>query len=248
MSLRLMSAAACCVVLTAGAAQAQDVTPEPSTIIVTGRGEAEAPPDSFTLTAQVEARGADQAEAVSNMVRVQASVTDGVSRLNGLSAAKVTTGLPSIQPILADDCARRGPGDGCETVGYVASISVTMQGTPAERGGDAVSAAGQLGARNARLTGLTLSDDRALRQQAARDAFVDARRQADDIAGAAGRRVARVITVRGPNPDEPYFGSAQAESEQFVFGLYDFRARTPISLTPEAVKVESSLTVTFEME
>lgn len=252
MTPRLITAAACGLAMLAGAAQAQDYPQYPrerSTIIVTGRGEAESPPDSFALTAQVEARGSDQAEAVSNMVRVQTAVTEGVSRLQGLSRAKVTTGLPSIQPIMAEGCANRGPANGCDVIGYVASISVAMEGMPAERGGDAVSAAGELGARNVRLTELILSDERALRQQAARDAFADASRQAEDIAQAAGQRVARVVTVQEPySTDSPFYGANAIEPEGFVYGLYDFRARTPIGLSPEAVKVQSSLTVTFEME
>lgn len=250
MTLRFMIAAACSAALLAGAAQAQDFPRLASTIVVTGQGEAEEPPDSFTLSAQIEAKGADQAEAVANMVRVQTAVTDGVSRLEGLTTAKVTTGLPSIQPILAEDCTPRGRPSGCEVVGYVASIGVTMQGMPAERGGDAVSAAGELGARDARLTGFTLSDDSALQQQAAYEAFADARRQAEAIARAAGQRVTRVVTVEHPrSSDDPFYGAANLiEPRAFEAGLYDFRARTGISINPEAVKVESSLMVTFETE
>lgn len=242
-----MIAAVCGVLALAGEAQAQEAAP--ASIVVVGQGHAEAAPDTFAMTADIEGRGADQAEAVHRMVLAQTAVTDDISRLKGLTAARVTTGLPSVSPVYGADCEPHNRGKGCTPTAYVATLAVMMEGRPAERGGDAVSLAAERGARNARLTGLSLSSDDEVRRQATRAAVADARRQADDIAEGSGQRVVRMLRVEQAGSSDPFYGARMEDDRLFVFGLYNYsEAETPIALTPGPVDVRANLQVTFEIE
>ena len=134
------------------------------------------------------------------MAESQARVTDGVTRLRGLTHSDFSTGNPAVQPVYTEECQNRGYGrqDGCDPVGYVATQTLALEGAPADRAGDAVSLAAERGARDARLSGYSLSDDSGLRRDAARAAFADARRQAEVLADASGQRIVRVVSVNRP--------------------------------------------------
>lgn len=229
-------------------ASAQEATLPPASISVIGEGRIEAAPDTFSMSAEVEGRGSDQAAAVRQMTALQTAVTDGVTGLEGLTSARFTTGLPSIQPVYAPDCENRSYGqpNPCSVTGYVAAMTLSLEGRPAERGGDAVSLAAETGARSARLTGLSLSDEQAFRSQATKAAFADARRQADDIAEAAGRRIVQVVRVQNPDSASPYvldgYGTAEMD------GTFGANHATPIVITPGPIAIRSRLTVTFEIQ
>lgn len=234
--------------LLAGAAAAQDSAPPVASIIVIGEGRVQAAPDTFSMNAEVEGRGADQAAAVLQMTALQAAVTDQVTRLEGVTASRFTTGLPSIQPEYAPTCSNRSYGqpNPCPVIGYVAAMTLSLEGQPAERGGDAVSLAAETGAKSARLTGLSLSDEQLMRRQAAQAAFADARRQADDIAAAAGLRIIRVARVQDPEAS-----GAASPAYELDAGYRDVEANyvaaTPITLVPGPITIRSRLAVTFEI-
>lgn len=241
----LMIAAACGAMALAGTAQAQ--TAERATIVVTGQGVAEAAPDTFSLTAEIAGRGADQAEAVRRLVEVQTAVTGAVSKLEGLTEVEVTTGLPQVSQIDGVDC-ERSQKSACEPAGYVATLSVVVEGRPALLGGDAVSLAAERGASDARLSKLYIADDTDLRRRAARAAYADALRQAEAIAEASGRHVVRMTQVEQPRND-PFYSNAYAfNAEEPFYGAASVRPRTGIGLTPDTVRVQTALQVTFEIE
>lgn len=231
-------------------AAAQDAPAPTASIVVIGQGRVEAAPDTFSMTAEVEGRGEDQAAAVLSMTTLQTAVTDRVTRLEGLTSSRFTTGLPSIQPEYAPECANRSYGqpNPCPITGYVAAMTLSLEGRPAERGGDAVSLAAEAGAKSARLTELSLSDEQAIRRQAAQAAFADARRQADDIAEAAGQRIIRVVRVQDPEASNAAFSLSQEAEGAGLDAQYGFyRAATPIRIVAGPISVHSRLMVTFEI-
>ncbi|KQW83155.1 hypothetical protein ASC65_07465 [Brevundimonas sp. Root1279] len=240
-----MIAAACGAMALAGAAQAQ--AGGRATIVVRGEGRVEAMPDTFAMSAQVVGRGATQSEAVRQLALSQTTVTDAVSRLQGLTAAEVTTGLPAVTPTYSGECAR-DTHDKCTPSGYVAVLEVTLEGMPAERGGDAVSLAAERGAQSVRLTRLFLADETGQRSQAARVAFTDARRQAEDIATASGQRIVRVAKVASPDRQRIYGLYNEAEVDAYYGATGYFTPETSLDLSPDAVSISSSLEVTFEIE
>lgn len=243
MPIRLTAAVCGALMLCATPALAQ----ERSTIAVTGIGRVEAAPDTFTVAAEIIGQGPDQTQAILAMTRTQTAVSDAVVRLNGLTSADLTTGLPSVEPLYEPDCARTmSRAGGCAVTGYLARIPLSLRAQPAERGGDAVALAAEKGAIGARLDGVSLADQTALRRQAAAAAYADARRQADVIAEAAGQRVVGLVRVEGPAEDRRisvYGANAEVDAN---FGWAD--ASTPIVLAPDSIKVDSRLTVTFAIE
>lgn len=175
-------------------------------------------------------------------------MTERVTGLSGLTSARFTTGLPTILPIYATNCAGRasyGQPTPCPITGYVAAMTLSLEGQPAERGGDAVSIAAESGAKSARLTGLSLATDQIFRRQAAQAAMADAREQADIIARAAGRRVVGILQVQTPaSVDRLHL------EDGFHGGHVDanYAVATPITLVPGPISIESRLSVTFEIE
>lgn len=251
MKTMLTAAAALAVLAAAAPAFARQDAPRP-TITVVGVGDAEAPPEVFSLTADIEGRGADQAEAVRRLAEVQTAVSDALPRLDGLTSSRFNTDAMTLLPVQSGcQGATHRQDDGCPITGYVARMTVSLEGAPAERGGDAVSLAGERGARNARLEAFSIADERGLRRRAAQAAFADARRQAEDIAEASGQRIVRVATVADPSADGSVFRLAANISGVIDANYYgaDYVApATPVGLTPAPIRVESRLAVVFEVE
>lgn len=244
----LPSVALCGTLLLSAPAMAQDWPRQPATINVTGEGRVQADPDRFAMTASVNGAGATQVEAIRNLVEVQSRVTDAVTRLRGLTWSEFSTGTPAVQPIYSEECQARGYGrqEGCDVAGYVATQSLSLNGAPAERAGDAVSIAAERGARDTRLTGYSLSDDSSLRRDAARAAFADARRQAEIIADASGQRIIRVASVNLPQSDleASFVVPAQAR----LYGFFEEAPAVALTVSPQPIRVESQLSVQFEVE
>lgn len=242
-----LTAACGALMLLAAPAMAQDWPRQPATINVTGEAHVEAAPDRFSMTASINGRGADQVEALRALATAQTSVTNGVTRLRGLTWSEFSTGTPAVQPVYSDECQARGYGrqDGCDPAGYVATQTLSLEGAPAERAGDAVSLAAERGARDARLIGYSLADDSALRRDAARAAFADARRQAEVLADASGQRIVRVVSVNRP-PSEMEMAYVPPPARPAV-GYYD-APTVALTVTPAPIQVESTLTVEFEVE
>lgn len=226
---------------------AQDRAPEASTIVVTGEATAEGRPDSFTVDAGVQGRGATQTAALRELSETQARLLERWPRLDGLTTAEATTGNISIEPHRDPECesnARRD--DSCPVLGYVAYSAVALTGAPAERAGDAVSLASDLGATSARLDEYDVSDRQALREQANRAAFEDARRQANLLASASGRRLGRLLRIQDPSAAR-YDGEAYDIEEVVVVGSR-VRPAVSIAAAPEPIRVSARITVVFEIE
>ena len=251
MRLLAMAAGAACLA-TAWGAGAQEAALDRPSIVVTGSGEAESAPDTFTVTAGVEGRGPDQVAALQGLAARQHSVMDGLRRLEGLTRSELTTGEVKVEGTYDPACGGSGydrDTTDCPVVGYVASMSVTLRASPVDRAGDAVSLAAELGARGTSISWTGLDDMSALRQQANEAAFADARRQADVLAAASGQRIVRVLRIQDPSARAITIARDEATQidEVVVVGV---RARPRISLevAPPPVSAESRVTVFFEIE
>lgn len=241
--------AAAVLLLTGAPALAQDeITSRPS-IIVVGEGRAEQAPDTFRVVADLEGRGATQVDALRQLAGTQDRLSADLQRLEGLETARLSTGLPQVEPTHSADCTGQrygGDEDNCPVTGYRAAMSVTLEGAPIARAGDAVSLAAERGARNARLESVFLAEDRGLQSQANQAAFADARRQADALAQASGQRVVRILRIQDPGT-RTYAAPTMQIDEVVVTGS---RIRPSVSLTvaPPPVRVTTRLTVVFEIE
>jgi len=240
---------AAAILLAATPAFAQDggLSNRPS-IVVVGEGEAQQAPDTFRVIAEVEGRGATQVDALRQLAATQDRLSADIQHLEGLQTARFSTGLPQVQPTHAADCGQRygGDEDNCPVTGYRAAMSVTLEGAPIARAGDAVSLAAERGARNARLDAVYLAADRGLQAQANQAAFADARRQADALAEASGQRVVRILRIQDPGARN--YGSPTTEVEEVVVTGNRIRPAISLNVAPPPVRATARLTVVFEIE
>lgn len=233
-------------------AAAQDLGIDEPSIVVVGTGMAEASPDRFRIRATATGQGADQVAALRALSEVQTRVSDGLGRLDGLTASEVTNAAVSVSPTFGGDCERApwNSGDStCPVTGYVATTEIMFEGAPVERAGDAVSLASQLGARQASIMDMRLADDSGLRAAASREAFADARRQADLLAQASGQRIVRVLRVQQMDDRMAMMEmDANAAMAPAAMELAMVVPEVSISVAPEPARARANLIVVFEIE
>lgn len=222
------------------------------TIVVLGNGEAEAQPDRFEVDVIVLGRGATQVEALQAFSTVQSRVLDALPRLQGLTEARVTTGATSVAPRYGPTCETdqydRDTRD-CTIIGYFASSILSFTGSPAERAGDAVSLASELGAVQARLGDYALIDSRPLQDAANRAAFSDAERQARMLAEASGRRIVRILRIQDPSARVTDITTQGEELNDVLVTARSFQSpAVSIAVAPEPVRATARVTVVFEIE
>lgn len=244
---RFYIAVAALALLVAEPVAAQD-DPSPSTLSVAGRGVAERAPDTFFIGAELIGRGTDQVSALRALAEIQARVSDGLNRLDGLTGGTLRTEEVSVEPVVSRECADQYRSDrsSCVPAAFTATMDIQFKGAPVSMSGDAVSLASELGAQRASATGQEVEDEAALRAQAARLAFVDARLQAEALAAASGRRLGRIIRIEDPaaRPVE-----RQSDSVQDIV-VTGSRMRPSVAIPVEhpPVQVEAHVNVVFELE
>jgi len=231
-------------------AAAQQALSGPPSILVTGSGEAEAAPDQFSISLSIEGRGTTQVDALRDLSVSQTRIMDAVPKLSGLDRATMTTGDVSLEPVFDSACGGNEydrDTDNCPVVAYKVTSPITMRGAPAERAGDALSLASELGARSGRISSYSVTDMRTLQAAANRAAFADAERQARMLSEASGRRIVGILRIQDPStrlvgPD------LEEVQDIIVTGRAYQSAAVSIVVMPEPVKATARVTVAFEIE
>lgn len=229
-------------------ATAQDNLTERPSIVVIGNGGAEAPPDKFAISIAVEGRGETQVDALRTFSEEQARLLEALPQLQGLTDVRMTTGDISVQPRHEPTCGAgeydRDTSD-CPVIGYSVTSDLTFRGSPAERAGDAISMASEIGASSATLNGYALTDIQALQDAANRAAFLDAERQAQMLAEASGRRIVRILRIQDPSARTGQPGDLE---DVVVTGARRSMPTVSIVVAPEPVRATARVTVVFEIE
>jgi uncharacterized protein YggE len=236
--------------LATSAAAQDDITTRPS-IVVVGEGLAEQAPDRFRVSAEVRGSDTTQVEALRALARSQASVTEGLRELEGLETAAITTSGTSVEPVRPPRCNERYDDDGsvdCQITGYLARMSIDLEGSPVERAGDAVSLASERGAQSARLDSFDVSDRAALQARANELAFLDARQQAEAVAAASGQRVTRILRIAQPGARNVGSIDDEGQVEEIVVTGSRMRPTVSLEVAPPPATATARLTVVFEIE
>lgn len=231
-------------------AAAQDSLADRPTIIVTGNGRASAQPDTFSVDAGVRGRGATQQEALRALSAAQGRLIEAWPRLEGLQRGKVTTGAIALGTLHDPACEQDARRDeSCPIRAYFATSALTLEGVPAERAGDAISLASELGATTAGLDHYSLSNPAELRAQADRAAFADARLQAERLSQASGRRLVRILRIQ--DPSAPRYGESVGEAtgiDEVVVTGNRIRQAVTIAVAPEPLETTARVIVVFEID
>ena len=173
------------------------------TITVTGEGQASAAPDEahFSVAATVEAL--TPAQAMTGVSHQSRQILATLAKA-GIPAVDIQTGRVTVQPVYAR--GQREPGRAPRVVAYRASQSQSVRVKDIARLGDVLDAVVVAGGDGLSGLSFSLSDRRALSDQARKSAMADAARAAKVLAAAAGVPVGSVVSIEegasagGPGP------------------------------------------------
>jgi uncharacterized protein len=201
------------------------VTQPPPTIQIQAEGRVRTPPDHVSINFEIRGEGGTADAATSMMVARRKAIEGGLAGVLG-QAMEFQTGDLSLVPVHARGCdetnygqKRLSSGD-CAIVGYVASMSVTVETDAIKQAGTALGLVGRLEGSNVRLGGYTLFDDKAAKERATIAALANAHDKAEAMARAAGIKLGPVqrlqdtafndivvtgdmVAVRAPAPPPP---------------------------------------------
>lgn len=208
--------------------------PRPATIRVTGQAKVSETPDRVYIDIGVTTQAQkSQAAASQNAARLSAVIA-AVKRAAG-AGAQLTTTEYSISPNY------NYPRDGGTPtiVGYTVSNLVQVRLDDLQKIGRVIDAAAQAGSNNVQDIRFALRDEQAPRSEALREAALDARQDADALAGALDLRVVRILAVDeqspGPTPtpivrQAMRFAAAQAPATSIQAGTIDVNATVTLTV------------------
>lgn len=206
----------------------------PATIQVTGRAKVSQIPDRVYIDIGVTTQAAkSEAAAARNASRLSAVVA-ALKRAAG-PGAQLTTTEYSIAPNY------NYPRDGGTPtiVGYTVSNVVRIRLDDLHKIGAVIDAATQAGSNDVRDISFALRDERAPRNEALREAALDARQDAEVLAGALGVRIVRVLSV---SEASPAVGPILPQTRQFTARVAAAPA-TPVEAGTIDINATVSLTV-----
>lgn len=173
---------------------------ERNIVQVTGQGEAEAPPDGFTLHVSLRERTPDRAEALETLAQKLERVRSAMSGMDGLETAQVTAGEASVTDILPKACNHYDdtdvePATRCNAIAHSAALDLTVKGRPAARAADALSLLSEFDVANVSFDGFWLEEKSSLSRAARRDAIRNALESARDLAEAANLSLGEIKLI-----------------------------------------------------
>jgi hypothetical protein len=209
--------------------------PRAATIQVTGQSQVSETPDRVYIDIGVSTQAREsQAAAAQNAGRLSAVIA-AVKR-----AADPGTQLTTTEYSINPDYSYPREGGTPTLVGYTVSNVVRVRLDDLRKVGGVIDAATRAGSNNVRDIRFALRDEQAPRSEALREAALNARQDADALAGALGRRVVRVLSADERSP----VGVSMLSGGMRVFAQARAAVPTPI----EAGTLDVSATVTLTVE
>lgn len=159
-----------------------------------------------------------------------------VVRRSGVEARDVQTQQLNVTPRFARD---RQEYEQPRILGYVAENSLRIRFRDLSRASEIIEALFASGANTVSGPRFSLNDEKPARRAAERDAIVQARAEADNLAGALGKRVGRLLRVT----DRQVYASEGNYGEAVV--VTGSRTRTPVE--PGEISTSATVTVDFTL-
>ena len=225
---------------------------EPPTIVVSGVAQVMTPPDVARVTFNLRGEGATPDAATSALVKTLEAVRSGVSGLPSATVT-VTTSEMRVGAVRGDDCGGRYLADDvklstgpCAVKGYVATLGMKAEVSPAEDVGTMLGLATRLGADSGHVAEFGLKDPSGPHRQATAAALADARKKAQVIADGSGVKLGPVLLVADSEAltmdMRPPPGATSAQ-----VGAGSLQARPPVAvpLRPDSVATKAQLAVTY---
>jgi uncharacterized protein YggE len=201
----MRKAALVCALLGAYPASAQ--VPAPSQILVSASGTVRTPPDMATIGFTLRGEGATSDEAAVRLRDGAASVRAGVAGLMGTGADYQSSGLSIVQ-VRSRECDANMYGQQrlstgpCAVVGYVATMSVSIDTPKVTDAGTLAGLIGRLGGVDVGIRRFWLRDEMLARRRAMQLALTNGHDQAQIIAGGGGVRLGPLLRVQDADYNE----------------------------------------------
>jgi len=211
--------------------------PRPATIQVTGQAQVSKTPDRVYIDIGVTTQAQKSEAAASENAARLSSVLAAVKAAAGPSA-QLTTAQYSINPNY------NYPRDGGSPtlVGYTATNVVQVRLDDLRMIGKVIDGAARAGSNNVQDIRFALRDEETPRREALREAALNARQEADTLAGALGLRVVRVLSVEEQSP-AAFRPLVYAQSMQLARA--EAAPATPVE--PGTVALNATVTLTMEV-
>jgi len=181
-----------------GTGQAVAAAQGPATVTVSGRGEVRVPPDSARVNLGVVtwAKSAREAQAANNRT---VSAVVAALKAQGIPREGIQTSEFNIWPQTDEK--------GKSVTGYQVNHILTVQVGDVDKLGAVLDAAVAAGANHSYGISFEKADRAALEREALKKAVAEAQARAEVLAGAAGKKIVRVLSVKeaGTQPDIPIY-------------------------------------------
>lgn len=212
--------------------------PRPATIQVTGHAEVSETPDRVYIDIGVTTQAQKSEAAASHNAARLSAVIAAVKRVAG-AGTELTTAQYSISPNY------NYPRDGGTPtlVGYTATNVIRVKLDDLRMIGKVIDGAAQAGSNNVQGIRFALRDEEAPRREALREAAVNARQEADTLAGALSLRVVRVLSVEEQSPAAVRPLLMYAQSAQLTRA--EAAPATPVE--PGTIALNATVTLTVEV-
>ena len=176
----------------AARADLRSVEQSRESVLVTGTGEVSGKPDVLAANFAVETGASTVGEALNQATAAATRMRDALVRA-GVASSDLQTSELGINSRRDDDQ---------KITGYTVSQGLSAKIRKLPQAGAVISAAVAAGGDAARLNGVSfaIEDDAALRAEARRKAFADARGKAELYAREAGRPLGRVVRISEETP------------------------------------------------
>lgn len=174
-----------------GLAIAQDVSSGTRSITVIGQGEAAGPPDRASINAGVQTLAQSVVESSKQNQEIIERIMTALKQ-EGIKAVDVQTADYSVWPEQQHD--PRGSGE-ITITGYRVNNTVRVTVKDIERLGKVLAAVTNAGANAIHGIGFSVKDTAALENRARAAAMADARARAEALAGLAGVKLGKVLSI-----------------------------------------------------
>jgi uncharacterized protein len=210
--------------------------PKPGTATASGSGVVSAAPDQALMTFGVQAQGKN-AKIALNSVSTKAAKINAALKRTGVAEKDLQTANVSIYPEYRESKSGGKP----QIVGYQASLSVTAKVRDLAALSDVIQAGTVAGATDINGPSFSIADDSPIHAQAIQKAVDNARRVAQAMAKASGKKLGSVISVTSVAAASPYLPALDMVNAPMA-------AAKAIPIQTGQLDVTSNVTVTFELK
>lgn len=212
--------------------------PPPSTIAVTGLGEASVAPNLARLSSGVVTNETTARDALAANSKAMAEVIAAFKN-NGIEAKDIGTSNFTVEPqIVYPDNSNQGQKP--RIVGYEVRNTVNVTVRDLNKLRAILDTAVTEGSNSIGSVSFDVDDASKLSDQARRDAFADAKRKAELYAESAGMRLGRVIELREGEASSPAPVMARMKAQAFA-------ASAPAPIEQGQLQLSTTVNVVWEL-